>query len=311
MSFGVPAVFSVEKGHKKIYKITYGVKIGRLKGEFKWFRLGLPLFLNNSYQRLLSYKISTRPQRREKSDFHHLKYFVFDLEESLNSKPRVYVKIEAVLEKRKPDMSLDNPLGSAKKISKKDFLLYTSQNGIIQKDHPYAKWFAKKMQGLSDEVKLKKIFSHVRAFMRYNPRFGRYGSFSSILRRRQGDCGDYSIFLVTLLRASGIPSRTVTGRVLKTTLRGSWHAWAECYIKPWGWIPLDPANFDIRDEKKLIGYMPYNYAATHYGVNVLVPSKKGRVIFPVIQTYFYFQKSRGRFAVNYTFDFLWNVKEIS
>ena len=302
--------FSFSDGEIKTYKITYGVKIERIKGRFRYFRLGLPIFLNNFYQKVLNYKISFPPYKTVYSSFHKLKYFVFDIGDYLNLKNRISIAIELTLEKRKRVINLKKAHALAENKNPKVYKEYTLANSIIQKDHAYAKDFAKRVIKLRSMDKLVKIFNHVRSFLRYSPRYPRYQSFSNILRRRKGDCGDYSIFLVTLLRAAGFPARCVTGRVLKKTLRGSWHAWAECYIKPFGWIPLDPANFEVRDAAKLIGYMPYEYVATHYGLNVLLPGNEQVKSLPVIQTYYYFQKSYMIYPVRYSFNFLWNIKEI-
>ena len=76
------------------------------------------------------------------------------------------------------------------------------------------------------------------------------------LERREGDCDDKAILLITLCRIYGIPSYLQTGciynpatpfsnetywkgHVTIISKRISWHGWAIVYIPPWGWLPVD------------------------------------------------------------------------
>jgi transglutaminase-like putative cysteine protease len=58
------------------------------------------------------------------------------------------------------------------------------------------------------------------------------------LRTRRGDCGVQSMLFIAMCRAAGIPARWQSGWVTRAE---AWdmHDWAEIYIKPWGWLPVD------------------------------------------------------------------------
>ena len=68
---------------------------------------------------------------------------------------------------------------------------------------------------------------------------------TDVLRRREGDCTEHSLLLVSLARAAGIPARTVYGLVYVpgADAKGAllWHEWAE--IDAGRWIAIDP-TFD-------------------------------------------------------------------
>jgi transglutaminase-like putative cysteine protease len=54
-----------------------------------------------------------------------------------------------------------------------------------------------------------------------------------------GDCGEQTMLLITLMRMNGIPARWQSGW---TFTRGDYediHDWAEIYLAPYGWIPVD------------------------------------------------------------------------
>lgn len=71
-----------------------------------------------------------------------------------------------------------------------------------------------------------------------------------------GDCDDQAVLLITLLRILGIPSYLQIGaiyspqnaeanqsywndQVVVVQRKIGWHGWAEVYIPPWGWLPVD------------------------------------------------------------------------
>lgn len=71
------------------------------------------------------------------------------------------------------------------------------------------------------------------------------------LRSRVVQCADAAGLLVSLSRAVGIPARYVAGVYLRpeepsTTTT---HAWAEAYVAPYGWLPMDPTMGRFADTR--------------------------------------------------------------
>jgi len=58
---------------------------------------------------------------------------------------------------------------------------------------------------------------------------------SKSFTRMKGDCGEFSHVFTAMMRSLGVPARSVTANWYV----GSGHAWAEIYISPYGWIPVD------------------------------------------------------------------------
>lgn len=58
------------------------------------------------------------------------------------------------------------------------------------------------------------------------------------LTSRCGDCGVQNTSFVTLCRAVGIPARWQSGFGTKPG-EENMHDWAEFYVEPWGWLPVD------------------------------------------------------------------------
>lgn len=56
------------------------------------------------------------------------------------------------------------------------------------------------------------------------------------LERGSGTCSEYANVYVAIMRNMGIPARFISGYIYGE----GYHAWAEFYLKGYGWIPVDP-----------------------------------------------------------------------
>ena len=65
----------------------------------------------------------------------------------------------------------------------------------------------------------------------------------TILERGKGTCSEYTNLFLALMRKAGIPCRMVVGYIYmpEQKFEGA-HAWAECYVKGYGWFAVDPQN---------------------------------------------------------------------
>ena len=81
----------------------------------------------------------------------------------------------------------------------------------------------------------KRLFNWVMQTMRYEyPDINDRGAAKSFTRLK-GDCGEFSFVFIAMCRALGIPARSV----VCVWFDGSGHAWAEIFLAPYGWIPVD------------------------------------------------------------------------
>lgn len=60
-----------------------------------------------------------------------------------------------------------------------------------------------------------------------------------IFENRYGDCGQLAILFITMCRYAGVPARWQSGWMLYPSHKGL-HDWAEIYVEPYGWLPVDP-----------------------------------------------------------------------
>jgi transglutaminase-like putative cysteine protease len=70
-----------------------------------------------------------------------------------------------------------------------------------------------------------------------------YSTISNIsdytLHAGHGDCGQQTLLLMTLLRLNGIPTRWQSGWVYSDGTYDNMHDWAQLYLAPYGWVPMD------------------------------------------------------------------------
>ena len=105
--------------------------------------------------------------------------------------------------------------------------------------------------------------------------------------RLSGDCGEFSFVFIALCRSVGIPARPVTA-VWPTE---SGHAWAEFFIEPYGWLPVDTTIAQVLNESYqhtiksksadrdyLFGNLYPNRLIVFVGCNVRVCTSKDKLI---------------------------------
>lgn len=72
-----------------------------------------------------------------------------------------------------------------------------------------------------------------------------YGSASEEVRKRRiGDCVIQSVFYAALCRSVGIPARVHNGPIFPPGMKND-HVWAEFYVAPYGWLPVDVTYSEV------------------------------------------------------------------
>ena len=90
----------------------------------------------------------------------------------------------------------------------------------------------------SDLDKAKAIFQWQVEHMKQQGRLlGGPGALSA-LAYMDGNCGSFACLFVSSCRSLGIPARVIMGG-LAIEGEAGYHAWAEAFIAPWGWISVD------------------------------------------------------------------------
>ena len=109
---------------------------------------------------------------------------------------------------------------------------------LIESDDPEIKGLAKKLRGeLADTVGVaERIRAYVNEQMRVNTGIGVLRNAKEVLKTKEGLCRDHAILCAALLRASGIPTKLVSGLVYDQDAF-YYHAWVEYWAG--NWVGLD------------------------------------------------------------------------
>src|SRR5262249_50930368 len=139
----------------------------------------------------------------------------------------------------------------------------TSLGMVNHSDPGFRSWIggADLVRGPSEEAIefAKRVFVNIRSTFAYKYEPGQDRHAPAVCRAKWSDCGGLSVLLVSVLRANGIPARTLYGRWAHTAQPGDklggdsyyqWHVKAEFFARGVGWIPVDMASCIERDKSR-------------------------------------------------------------
>ena len=129
----------------------------------------------------------------------------------------------------------------------------------------------------------RRIFQGVRGSHTYEFKEGMNRKASSVCAGAKSDCGGLSMLYAAILRANGIPARSLYGRwatSAKATDKlgefeyGQWHVKAEFYAADVGWVPADLAVSILHDKSadglEHFGRDPGDFLTMHIDANFLL-----------------------------------------
>ncbi len=135
-----------------------------------------------------------------------------------------------------------------------EYKTFTRNQQLIQINDEI-KTLAKNIIGYEKEPlnQAKLIYAWITENISYKKPSYNFGNLSA-LQSKKGDCGDMSFLFVSLCRALKIPARAIFGWWVIAPGKTGPHAWAECFIEQYGWIPVDcSVSSLIRKAKRTLG----------------------------------------------------------
>lgn len=104
--------------------------------------------------------------------------------------------------------------------------------------------------------KARALYDYVVRTLRYDKSGEGWGRGDALFAcdAKRGNCTDFHALFIGMLRATGIPARFEIGFSLppdKTAGEiGGYHCWAQFYVEPYGWIPVDASEAWKHPEKR-------------------------------------------------------------
>ncbi len=119
---------------------------------------------------------------------------------------------------------------------------------------PYVKDLTSKIVGKTENpyFKAKKIYEWITENIKYSYMHA-YSTYDMPLvdfaiSNLKGDCGVQALTFITMCRSVGIPSKWESGWFINP-IDASPHDWPYFYVKPYGWLPVDPSFGGSREGK--------------------------------------------------------------
>lgn len=118
-----------------------------------------------------------------------------------------------------------------------DLSKYLVSEKLIESNDPYIKSIANQIKGNTTEEYAQNAYEYIQQHITYKLIHPDISAIKA-LQRGYGKCAEFSNVMMALLRAKGIPARSVHGYYAKTSEVG--HAWVEIYYDKYGWVTYDP-----------------------------------------------------------------------
>lgn len=114
-----------------------------------------------------------------------------------------------------------------------------------------------KTRGVQNPLsKARAIYDYVVATLRYDKSGVGWGNGDAVwaCTAKHGNCTDFHSLLIGMIRSAGIPARFEIGFPIpedhhEGAIPG-YHCWAEFYVEPYGWIPVDASEAWKHSERK-------------------------------------------------------------
>jgi len=116
----------------------------------------------------------------------------------------------------------------------------------------------------------RKIYRHIHQRMHYEL-VGGWDVAPKVLERGSGSCSEYAFVFIAMCRAAGLPARYVGSLVVRrdhASYDDVFHRWAEVYLPPYGWVPVDPSRGDKPTEAEradAFGHLSHDFLITTAG----------------------------------------------
>ena len=191
-------------------------------------------------QKVVQLKYSRRPTSEFSQGGNHYARFLLN-----NPRTPIKIRMDAELVLYRYDLATAARAQRATPVPRPDVRKYLANEKFLEKNAPAVRQAAERITGDSELETLRNIMAYVKKTLQYSGwNKEDYGALGA-LRRKEGDCTEFSDLFVALSRAKNIPARRWEGYLTTRvkTADTAQHNWVEVFTHAYGWVPLDPLHF--------------------------------------------------------------------
>ncbi len=241
------------------FEFTYLTKIPPSPLGAKTLRIWIPLPKSDPYQAITGLKIeSPFPYAEHRDPEYGNEYLYFQIPAAqLSSLAEVRMSFQVA--RREHRISLDAHAVSAQsaRISPPGINRFLQPDRRVPLQGIIAELSVQETRGMQDPLaKARAIYNYVIVTMRYDKSGTGWGNGDAIwaCTAKRGNCTDFHSLFIGMMRAAGIPARFEIGFPLPADQHDGvvpgYHCWAEFYVAPYGWIPVDASEAWKHPDKK-------------------------------------------------------------
>jgi len=256
------APFSVSHGAAapgRNFEFTYLTKIPSFPEGGENLRVWIPLPQSDLYQSIGDLKIkSPFPFEKHREQEYGNEYLYLQVPRSQMS-AGAELRLDFQVTRYEHSVALNAPPLSAQTPGVDP----TALNRFLQPDRRVplqgviAELSAQQTLGIHEPLaKARAIYNYVIATMRYDKSGTGWGNGDAIwaCTSKRGNCTDFHSLFIGMMRAARIPARFEIGFPLPPDQHAGaipgYHCWAQFYVEPYGWIPVDASEAWKHPDKK-------------------------------------------------------------
>jgi transglutaminase-like putative cysteine protease len=240
------------------FEFTYLTRIPALTADAKTSRIWIPLPQSDRYQTIANLKIESPFAYTKHRDPEYGNEYVYLQVPAAKAAEPTEVRLSFEVTRHEHHVVLE-----AHRVSAQSGLTSTDLQRFLQPDRRVplqgviAELSAQETRGIQDPLaKARAIYDYVIATMRYDKSGTGWGNGDAIwaCTAKRGNCTDFHSLLIGMMRAAGIPARFEIGFSLPADQHDGvvpgYHCWAQFYVEPYGWIPVDASEAWKHPDKK-------------------------------------------------------------
>lgn len=241
------------------FEFTYLTRIPALPADAKISRIWIPLPQTDKYQTIDDLKVETAfAYSRHRDPEYGNEYLYLEVPTAKVTEP-AEVRVSFQVARQEHRVALDAHAVNAQShgVAPPDLQRFIQPDRRVPLQGVIAELSAQETHGIQDPLaKASAIYNYVISTMRYDKSGTGWGNGDAIwaCTAKRGNCTDFHSLFIGMMRAAGIPARFEIGFPLPADQHEGvipgYHCWAQFYVEPYGWIPVDASEAWKHPDKK-------------------------------------------------------------
>ncbi|MBI2956450.1 MAG: transglutaminase domain-containing protein [Acidobacteria bacterium] len=241
------------------FEFTYEVRLPELPASGHAVRLWLPFPQSDEHQQISVLSIESPVPFEEHSEREYGNKYLYVQAQQADLRESLAVRMRFRVTRQEHQVALNQGGGTVLATTKPPQALarFLQPDRLVPLDDLIVALSRQETQGRRTPLeKARAVYDYVISTLRYDKSGEGWGRGDALFacRARRGNCTDFHALLIGMMRAAGIPARFEIGFPLPPAKAEGeipgYHCWAQFYVEPYGWIPVDASEAWKQPEKR-------------------------------------------------------------